>query len=978
MNKKKLRLIILSLMLAAVFGFIGYEAYGTGVYRPGASIELTDIADVAVDAAGNSYVLNNGGYEVLRINTDGEVELAIKGLGGSEKSFERGIHIAVDNEGNIYIHNRIASEDALSWIGEENIKVYDKNGKYLYTAGDIEYEVPVLKPAIISLQNINGEVYAFSTDEWVVLASNVANGDLSMYEYPFAEKYICAATYDSSTDSIYATTRDGKIVRLAYDKYEVMYCTPFYEKGAGAFTDIDMDEAGNIIVCDARAGTVSVFDGERLKAFFNPKYITYSIDYNKSYIFNETYSIILQEKSHYYSITEAGLAGLAQNRSIIFVFAMLFMVLALLYPVYCVVNGIVRSESEKVRIIAGLTAVVAVLTVSFCMLVSREYSTILSEDLLERALLNAQLVNNVIDAEDFRSLDSVSDYNSDAYNRIKEAAEKVILDDGKFPGDMYLIMYTLGEDGTVTVRYSIEEVQGCNYPYVWSDGTDEAAVYETGESYQFSGVGDAEGSFLCVYAPVEDSKGAVIGVIEVGTDITIFQKQVRHKLYYFAMSVVALAAVFILLILELFEFAEAKKGYPLSCFKNGETVPPLKIYRIAVFAVFFITNITTPFLSIYALSLSEGYTEVFGMPAEMLAAVPISAEVLFGAIFSMIGGNIIEKLGTRKAGILGAIMFTAGLAVRFFYPDLIVLTIGNAIQGSGWGIFLLIINSRIAAEEDEQIQEQGFTDYNIALQNGINSGIVLGGFLLAFASYSSMLVIAALISCAVLAFAYFFIFNIKENNIAEAAQEETTGNMSYLQYILSPRVLAYFLCIVVPVIAASYYLNFLYPILGDNLGMSESIIGYSYLINGVVIICFGNMIVNFMSKYFDRKVLLLIASVLYLITFAIVGLMNSIPALLISLVLLGVSDSFGYVAQSTFYTDLNETKAFGYEKAMGVYSLFENLSQSAGSFVFGYILTVGVKVGMTAYGIVIGVCAAIFVLVVVLSDRLKKEPCTAE
>lgn len=154
--------------------------------------------------------------------------------------------------------------------------------------------------------------------------------------------------------------------------------------------------------------------------------------------------------------------------------------------------------------------------------------------------------------------------------------------------------------------------------------------------------------------------------------------------------------------------------------------------------------------------------------------------------------------------------------------------------------------------------------------------------------------------------------------------------------------------------------------------MSENNIGYSYLINGIVIICFGNLIENFMSRLFNRKVLLLIASLLYLVTFAIVGLLNSISALLISLILLGVSDSFGYVVQSTFYTELEETKKFGYEKAMGVYSLFENLSQSAGSFIFGYILTIGVKVGMIAYGIIIGACAVLFVMVVVLIDKLHK------
>jgi len=67
------------------------------------------------------------------------------------------------------------------------------------------------------------------------------------------------------------------------------------------------------------------------------------------------------------------------------------------------------------------------------------------------------------------------------------------------------------------------------------------------------------------------------------------------------------------------------------------------------------------------------------------------------------------------------------------------------------------------------------------------------------------------------------------------------------------------------------------------------------------------------------------------------------------------------------------TKKFGYEKAMGVYSLFENLSQSAGSFIFGYILTVGIKTGMTVYGLTIGIAGVIFALFILLTEKADKR-----
>lgn len=974
MEKSKIIKLIITIACSVLFGVIAFISYGTGVCFPIQKIELNNVADVARDDKGNCYVLNNGGYELLRINSNHKIDLVIKGLRNTDSSFERGLHLAVDDMGNIYVHNRIASEQAASWIGRENVLVYDSSGKYLFTSCDIQYDVPKLRSNIVSLKNLNGEVFAFYTDEQGVMTENVNNCDVSLYPFPEANKYIASICSSVTGDWQYATTKDGKIVRLDHTEYSILFETQENETESGYFSDIAVDENDTIYVCDAREGVVKALNDGDISPVFSPLNTIYQLDYYHGFAYNETYSVVMQRGRNYETISVCSLSGLAMIRGIVFWLFFGLLILSLCYLVYFLFSAIIKCKSSKVKILFGLSLIIAVLTGVFCMLVAKDYTSILSEKVIERASLNAQLVNNLINPEDFREIDSVTDFGGQAYTNIKEIVDNVILDGGKIPGDLYLVMYTLEEDGTVIERYSLEESQCCNFPYVWSDGTDERTVYETAETFSLTDANDAEGTFLCIYSPIEDEKGSVIGVIEVGTDVVIFEKEIQERIINFAVGVVAIAVVLILLVLELIEFVEAKKGIVRSDIKSGKTMPPLKLYRVVVFVIFFVTNITTPFLSIYALSLSDNYSIMTGIPAEILAAVPISAEVLFGAIFSMLGGSIIARLGIRKAGILGGMLFIVGLTIRFFYPDLLVLTIGNALQGAGWGISLLIVNSRIASENDAGVQEQGFTDYNIALQNGMNSGIVLGGFLLSFVNYSTMLIIAAFLSIIILLFSYFYIFNGNTQNALAMKDTEPKekGVMSYIRFIFSPKVLVYFLCIVVPVIAASYYLNFLYPILGDRLGMSENNIGYSYLINGIVIICFGNLIENFMSRFFNRKVLLLIASLLYLVTFAIVGMFNSIPALLISLILLGVSDSFGYVVQSTFYTELEETKKFGYEKAMGVYSLFENLSQSAGSFIFGYILTIGVKVGMIAYGIIIGACAVLFVMVVVLIDKLHK------
>ena len=188
------------------------------------------------------------------------------------------------------------------------------------------------------------------------------------------------------------------------------------------------------------------------------------------------------------------------------------------------------------------------------------------------------------------------------------------------------------------------------------------------------------------------------------------------------------------------------------------------------------------------------------------------------------------------------------------------------------------------------------------------------------------------------------------------------SGMSTARFLLSPHVLLYFIGIVIPVVAGGYFLAYLYPLLGENLGISETNIGYSYLLNGVCIICLGGFLTKQLTRRLGQKGSLALVAVLYAGAFLIYAVWSGISTLMVLLVLLGASDSYGLPAQSTYYTDMKEVQAYGYDKAMGVYSLFENMSQVFGSFIFGIIYVNGVTVGLTITGGVIFAAAVLFFL----------------
>lgn len=974
MKKRKKLIIALLLLLTTVILSVIYFVGKAGILNPISSIALNNITDVAIDDSGNSYILNEGGYEIIRLNFSGQADLYIKGESLASDSFYRANSICADSQGNIYVLNIVPDGNGSSWIGEENITVFDKNGHHVKTVCHVTHEIPALKPSIISVKNCNNSILAISAKPSAILLNNVNNGDIEMFPFVFADRYINSADFDPENDKVYATTYDGRILELTYNSVNELYKLNDNECEIGCFTDIEYTDNGLVYICDAKAGSISLLNDNTFTSIFKPHNTPYSFDYSDDFAFNCVYSFTKQDSGRYYGYSILDLTTALKNKYFMYYVLWIIAILLLIYPVISFARYFAEKVPSKSKMIAGISAIVLVLTIAFCIVLSNEFTALQGENILHESAQDAQIVNTLIDEESFLKLKSSTDFYSPEYLKIKQAVDSVILENGKYPGDFYLMMYTVDENYNVNVRYSLEEMYGCNYPYIWSDGTGEASIYESGETVLLDETYDSQGSYICAYAPITDSKNAVIGVIEVGTNLTMFRQNIGQKVTVVAIAIIALAVVFVLIILECIEFMDAKKKISFAAIKSNTAKIPLKLYRIIIFLVFFVTSITIPFLSLYAVDLAQSYSSRLGIPTEILAAIPISAEVFFGALLSITGGAVISKMGYRKASLIGCICFTLGLSVRFFYSDLIVLTIGNSMQGAGWGIILLVVTAFFASESDEALREEGFTHYNIALRNGTNSGIVLGGFLLTFSDYNSILIIVTILSLIVMLISYYIIYDKSEASLqSDDVVSQNGGILSYVKFIFKPRVLIYFIFITIPVVAASYYLNFLYPILADDAGLSEDLIGYSFLFNGLVVICFGNIIVGFMSKHFSKKTNLMLASIIYLITFVLVGQSCTVAMLIISLVLIAVSDSFGYVAQSTLFAELKEVDEFGQENALGVYSLFENLSQCAGSFIFGYILAVGIKTGLSLYGIVIGVCGIIFaVLYTFFSRRVRK------
>lgn len=533
--------------------------------------------------------------------------------------------------------------------------------------------------------------------------------------------------------------------------------------------------------------------------------------------------------------------------------------------------------------------------------------------------------------------------------------------------DLYCVIYRI-QDGMITSMYSVEDYVGAIYPYDWAyEDSDEQHILETHEQMTYMGLSSTEGSFIFTNSPILNSSGEAVGIMEVGTDLYNFQQANRKMILEVMTSAVVLAVTMILIVSEILIFGQGQEKRKRALAVGGDkTQIPAAMLRILVFLIFFVTNIPKAFLPIYIMKQAETES-VLGLSPALLVSIALSAEVLFGALTSFSGSVVLRWLGRRKTAVFGSILFGVGLTMRALIPTIASFIIGNAVMGAGWG-FLLLIVQVIIAEKDPEEKTEGFTGYTAASLSGVNCGVVFGAFLINWLNYQSVLMIIGVLSFTALLFSLLYIYDERktdaEKTVAEGGEKKQAlgSGMSTARFLLSPHVLLYFIGIVIPVVAGGYFLAYLYPLLGENLGISETNIGYSYLLNGVCIICLGGFLTKQLTRRLGQKGSLALAAVLYAGAFLIYAVWPGISTLMVLLVLLGASDSYGLPAQSTYYTDMKEVQAYGYDKAMGVYSLFENMSQVFGSFIFGIIYVNGVAVGLTIAGGVIFAAAVLFFL----------------
>ena len=94
---------------------------------------------VAVAQDGSLYVMDRGNFRVVHLSASGRFLGAFGQLGDGPQDIYYGWNVALDQAGNVYICNRVATEDGVS-TKQDSIKVFSPDGRLLREVGRQDYE----------------------------------------------------------------------------------------------------------------------------------------------------------------------------------------------------------------------------------------------------------------------------------------------------------------------------------------------------------------------------------------------------------------------------------------------------------------------------------------------------------------------------------------------------------------------------------------------------------------------------------------------------------------------------------------------------------------------------------------------------------------------------------------------------------------------------------------------------------------------
>ena len=988
-------LFYISLVLAAALGYSVFQNFT--VYSENPFNRFTDFRQPVFatgDAASNIYLIDDGMKRVMKVDAGKRVIFTLTGGKDSRSGFFSALELAVDNGGDIYVLDNTLDANGQD-VEKEQIVRYTSGGRFKDIVYSMEYpegERPIRTGNLcsISVRGQNLYLYNKKQDSFVLTrialdtkqAEDIMNvafagaGDMivdfaTAYE-PMASFFTtkrgeifradstgaCSLVYTGDDtlseyadsipwevevyngDTLYFSDilqrsirrigPSGEVRTLVSDK---MLMERGLEADRANFYRISADEAGNVIsVCNEnvlRCGNTSAVSFYGSRGLMAPG------------------GFLLRLLLWLQIIVLAGVSVFIIRYLIVYVF-----------------KG--RPSAVLMQSLFVIFAIV-VATLLVSGMIFGSFQDRYESDVFSHISQTMYLASKSIDGDALEKLKKPENFMDENYKTVREQLHSAFnFNRDTWNEGFYGALYTVVDNRLYAVMYYDDSK--CPFYPLAEDGSEQDYIKVFREKTMITTKSsDAEGDWMYGMAPVLNSSGRVVGVLEVGTDSYGFdQENIRLK-NEILLKTGTLLVVLIFAMLEITIFADLqrKRRERLPDASGGKTLTGLD--TLAIRPVCFLIYLACFMSGSYVpLLMKQLYRPMPGLPENVVLALPISVEALFIAASSVIGGYIIDKRGCRPTLLSGLALLLAGQLASGFAGGPAVFVLARAVAGAGMGLSFISMQNYVVAPASEEERGEGIAALNSGGFAGLNSGLIVGGMLAEKFGMSGVYFFStALVAiCAVVSF-----MTVRNTGTKQAAVNTQGSFKSLFRFFTAPSVAVFFLLMLIPTVICTMFIDYFFPLFAEAQQLSTSGISRAFLLYGLSIIYLGPSLTVYISKRVGAKLSMLLAALILaaaLLQFAVQGTLTSA---FVAIFMIGIAESFGIALRVNYFSSINAADMLGQGKALGYYGLVENLGQVLGPIIYGFVIGMGIFKGIGLIGIIFLCAVSLFSIV-----GLRKRP----
>lgn len=907
--------------------------------------------------SGRLYIIDQGKKTVLITDGQGKLLRSIDcGTDGDSEPYYASL-VAEGADGSIYVADtRYAGQGTR--ISQERIFRYDADGEngtciYLIDYEAIEQEAPLQYGNILSLREENGAlVFTRKTDNGLAVCQlDLASGRLQSAGYDLPGQYISDADAEPGTLRPIFTNRLGQVCTVTDGATEVLL-------DEGRTSWMLCAEEGRIYYSDIAANAVLCYDLEtgREEIVLEAPDILYGVQTAGGRLYTTDYMGYYMLEDGEASYVDALTYSQPLLRCALWAALFLGGLLAVTVAYLLLAPALHRPKSElfqRMAIVLGVSLCMGCLVgyITITQMVSNQKATV-----MEQLNLFCDILVENTDTEALANIDSLADYKGEDFNQVKEPLDA--LTRMGYENGMYYYYAIYSTDGEVIYTImDFEETLPARYPVYAYGEEGYTEVLAEGESVEFGGDVSSYGSWAFVLKPIRDAAGTPIAIMEVGTNLDDLDSQIQELVKEVALTILSMAVVLLMIIVEIIFYAEHRERKRKNLALPGLAAQfPL---RLLIFLAYLVDCMQDAFVSILANQL---YTPILGIPQSVGAALPLSAQVFAAAVMAFLGGGLSRKAGVKKTLVGGFLLEITGCLLCGAGGTYFSLLGGKAVIGMGLGLIIVSLNAIAARGEDEAESAKAFTDISAGTLAGVTAGAGVGSIILSFGHYSMVYFAGAAILLIGLALSF------SGRDYKEAAVAKVKEEVGFFRFLFNRQVITFLLLMLLPFLMGLSFREYFFPIYAAELGMSETMIGRLYLICGLLVIYAGPQLTGKLIARLGGKWTVTLASALIIAAPLLYVAIPTLATTIVGVLLLSVAISFGYAAQSTYYSELPSVEHYGGGRAMGIYSLFENIGQTIGPMIYGLAMMLGYRSGL---GLIGGAMLALLLLFLACNGKKK-------